>query len=56
MQMSLLTGPQVHDYVGFSIKGIVSTEANLTTTEVHRYCVYLRQNQNILEFARKKMF
>jgi hypothetical protein len=39
-----LTGPQVYDYVGFSIKSIVSTETNLTSTASCCFYVYLRQN------------
>jgi hypothetical protein len=50
-----LTGPQVHDYVGFSIKSVVSTETNLTSTKVRCYCVYLRRDENILEFMRNKI-
>jgi hypothetical protein len=49
-----MTGPQVYGYVGFSIKSIVSTETNLTSTEVRCYCVYLRRDENILEFSRNK--
>ena len=51
----VLTGPQVYGYVDFSIKSIVSTETNLTITEVRYYCVYLRRSQNSLEFAQNKI-
>jgi hypothetical protein len=48
-----VTGPQVYGYVGFSIKSIVSTETNLTSTASCRFYVYLRRNSKQLGFERK---
>ena len=48
-----VTGPQVYSYVDFSIKIIVSTETNLTSTASCCFYVYLRRNSKQLGIAHK---
>lgn len=45
----------MYGYISYSIKSIVSTETNLTITDIRCYYVYLRQNQNGLEFTQNKI-